>query len=85
MEDLRFPIGKFDGTKGPNTPEERKKQVDTIAEASGAPEAGADGTERKATGYALSRGRVDGKASDPSPCGQPYERLCPIQTGIDGR
>lgn len=32
MEDLRFPIGKFDGTKGPNTPGERKQQVDRIAE-----------------------------------------------------
>jgi hypothetical protein len=32
MEDLRFPIGKFDRTKGPNTPEERKKLIDTIAE-----------------------------------------------------
>ncbi len=33
MEDLRFPIGKFDRSKGPNTPEERKKLIDTIAEA----------------------------------------------------
>jgi hypothetical protein len=32
MEDLRFPIGKFDRSKGANTPEERKKLIDTIAE-----------------------------------------------------
>jgi len=33
MEDLRFPIGKFDRSRGPNTPEERKKLIETIAEA----------------------------------------------------
>jgi hypothetical protein len=33
MEDLRYPIGKFDRNKGPNTPEERKKLIDNIAEA----------------------------------------------------
>jgi len=33
MEDLRYPIGQFDRSKGPNTPEERKKLIDTIAEA----------------------------------------------------
>jgi hypothetical protein len=32
MEDLRYPIGKFDRSRGPNTPEERKKLIDTIAE-----------------------------------------------------
>jgi hypothetical protein len=32
MEDLRYPIGIFDRTKGPNTPEERKKLIDNIAE-----------------------------------------------------
>jgi uncharacterized damage-inducible protein DinB len=32
MEDLRFPIGKFDRSRGSNTPEERKKLIDTIAE-----------------------------------------------------
>src|ERR1035438_10257206 len=32
MEDLRFPIGKFDRTKGPNTPDDRKKLIDAIAE-----------------------------------------------------
>jgi len=32
MEDLRFPIGKFDRTR-PNTPDERKKLIETIAEA----------------------------------------------------
>jgi hypothetical protein len=32
MEDLRYPIGKFDRTKGPNTTEERKKLIDEIAE-----------------------------------------------------
>ena len=33
MEDIRFPIGKFQRTEGPNTPEERKKLIDTIADA----------------------------------------------------
>lgn len=33
MEDLRYPIGKFDRSKGPNTSDERKKLIDTIAEA----------------------------------------------------
>jgi hypothetical protein len=32
MEDLRYPIGKFDRSRGPNTPEERKKLVETLAE-----------------------------------------------------
>jgi hypothetical protein len=32
MEDLRYPIGKFDRTRGPNTPEQRKKLVETLAE-----------------------------------------------------
>jgi len=31
MEDLRYPIGKFDRNRGPNTPEERKKLIETIA------------------------------------------------------
>jgi len=31
MEDLRYPIGKFDRSRGPNTPEERKKLVENIA------------------------------------------------------
>ena len=35
MEDLRFPTGKFDWSKTTNTPEERKKLIDTIAEAPG--------------------------------------------------
>jgi uncharacterized damage-inducible protein DinB len=35
MEDLRFPIGKFDRSKEPNTPEERKKLIETIADAPG--------------------------------------------------
>jgi uncharacterized damage-inducible protein DinB len=33
MEDLRFPIGKFDRSRGPYTPEERKKLIDAVAEA----------------------------------------------------
>lgn len=33
MEDLRFPIGKFDRSRVPNTPEERKKLIETLAEA----------------------------------------------------
>jgi hypothetical protein len=33
MEDLRYPIGKFDRRGGPNTPEDRKKLIDAIAEA----------------------------------------------------
>ncbi len=33
MEDLRFPIGKFDRSREPNTPEERKKLIEAIAEA----------------------------------------------------
>jgi uncharacterized damage-inducible protein DinB len=32
MEDLRYPIGKFDRSKGPNTAEERKQLIDNIAE-----------------------------------------------------
>jgi uncharacterized damage-inducible protein DinB len=32
MEDLRFPIGKFERSKGPYTSDERKKLIDTIAE-----------------------------------------------------
>ena len=32
MEDLRYPIGKFDMDKGPNTGDERKRLVDAIAE-----------------------------------------------------
>ena len=32
MEDLRFPIGKFDWSQRTNTPEERKKLIDSIAE-----------------------------------------------------
>jgi len=32
MEDLRYPIGKFDMDKGPNTGDERKRLIDTIAE-----------------------------------------------------
>jgi uncharacterized damage-inducible protein DinB len=32
MEDLRYPIGKFDRSKGPNTAEERRRLIDTIAE-----------------------------------------------------
>ena len=33
MEDLRYPIGKFDRSKGPTTSDERKRLIDTIAEA----------------------------------------------------
>jgi len=32
MEDLRYPIGKFDRSKGPNTTEERKQLIESIAE-----------------------------------------------------
>lgn len=32
MEDLRFPIGKFDRTKGSNTPDERKQLIDALAD-----------------------------------------------------
>jgi hypothetical protein len=32
MEDLRYPIGKFDKTRGPHTPEERKTLVDAVAQ-----------------------------------------------------
>ena len=32
MEDLRYPIGKYDRSKGPKTPEERKQLIDSIAE-----------------------------------------------------
>ena len=32
MEDLRYPIGKFDRSKGPNTPEKRKTLIEAIAE-----------------------------------------------------
>jgi len=32
MEDLRYPIGKYDRSKGPKTPEERKHLIDSIAE-----------------------------------------------------
>jgi uncharacterized damage-inducible protein DinB len=32
MEDLRYPIGKFDRSKGPNTAEERKRLIDSIAD-----------------------------------------------------
>jgi hypothetical protein len=32
MEDLRYPIGKFDRSKGPNTAEQRKALIDSIAE-----------------------------------------------------
>jgi hypothetical protein len=32
MEDLRYPIGNFDYSKGANTAEERKQLIDTIAE-----------------------------------------------------
>ena len=32
MEDLRYPIGKFERSNNPNTVEERKRLVDTIAE-----------------------------------------------------
>jgi uncharacterized damage-inducible protein DinB len=32
MEDLRYPIGKFDRTRGPNTPEERKKHIESLAD-----------------------------------------------------
>ena len=32
MEDLRFPIGKFDRTRGPMSKEERKAAIDTIAD-----------------------------------------------------
>ncbi|PSH02946.1 MAG: metal-dependent hydrolase [Acidobacteria bacterium] len=32
MEDLRFPIGKFDKTKGPNTPDQRKQLIGDIAQ-----------------------------------------------------
>ncbi len=35
MGDLRFPIGKFDWSEGSNTPAERKKLIDTVAEAPG--------------------------------------------------
>jgi uncharacterized damage-inducible protein DinB len=31
MEDLRYPIGQFDRTRGPHTPEERKKLIENIA------------------------------------------------------
>jgi uncharacterized damage-inducible protein DinB len=31
MEDLRYPIGKFDRTRGPHTPEERKQLINGIA------------------------------------------------------
>lgn len=33
MDDLRFPIGKFERTKEPNTPEKRKMLIDLIAKA----------------------------------------------------
>jgi uncharacterized damage-inducible protein DinB len=32
MEDLRYPIGRFDRSKGTNTAEERKKLIESIAE-----------------------------------------------------
>ena len=32
MEDIRYPIGKFDRSQGPHTPEERKKLIDSIAD-----------------------------------------------------
>lgn len=32
MEDLRYPIGKFDRSQSTNTPEKRKKLIETIAE-----------------------------------------------------
>jgi hypothetical protein len=32
MEDLRYPIGKFDRSKGPNSAEERKQLIESIAE-----------------------------------------------------
>jgi uncharacterized damage-inducible protein DinB len=32
MEDLRYPIGKFDRSKGPNSADERKRLIDSIAE-----------------------------------------------------
>lgn len=32
MGDLRYPIGKFDRSKGPNTAEERKQAIEAIAE-----------------------------------------------------
>ena len=32
MEDLRYPIGKFDRNKGPNSAEERKQLIDSVAE-----------------------------------------------------
>jgi hypothetical protein len=32
MEDLRYPIGKFDRSKGPNSAEERKQLIETMAE-----------------------------------------------------
>jgi uncharacterized damage-inducible protein DinB len=33
MEDVRYPIGKFDGSRGVNTAEERRQLIGTIAEA----------------------------------------------------
>jgi hypothetical protein len=33
MEDLRFPIGKFNRSQEPNTPEARKQLIDAVAEA----------------------------------------------------
>lgn len=32
MEDLRYPIGKFDRTRSSHTPEERKKLIESIAD-----------------------------------------------------
>jgi len=32
MEDLRYPIGKYDRSRGPHSPEERKKLIDAIAQ-----------------------------------------------------
>ncbi len=67
MEDLRFPIGKFDRSRGPNTPDERKNLIDTIAEAPERLKQAVTGLNGKQLDTPYREGGWTRKASDPSP------------------